>query len=115
MINGRKTEKVNVNCLFRQGCPLSSLLFAAYLEPLCRIILAGGNIRDLQLPDRNLKLLAYADDVTIIMSDEEQILTALERLEDFCAVSGEKLNKKKTTGTWLGNWACKPVEVLGLK
>lgn len=50
-----------------QGCPMSPVLFALYLEPLCRMIVASDTISGLVLGDEELRVLAYADDVAFFL------------------------------------------------
>ena len=39
LINGRKSRSIPVKSSVRQGCPMSPILFAIYLEPMCKAIL----------------------------------------------------------------------------
>lgn len=38
LVNGQTSGKINVQLSVRQGCPLSLLLLAVYLDPLCQAI-----------------------------------------------------------------------------
>lgn len=113
MVNGTKTKKIPVKCSVRQGCPLSPLLSAVYLEPLCRLILADQSIQGPQLFASNIKVLAFSDDVSVIMTDELQLLHVLQDINTFCTVSGAQVNRQKSLGSWLGDWPCKPMSFFG--
>ena len=49
----------------------------------------------------HLKLLQYADDTVFFVKDEESLSTVLKELNKFGEVAGPKLNKDKTTLTWI--------------
>ena len=60
----------------RQGDPLSPLLFNLAVEPLLRMIIASPRLRGFTFPSLSpiadrplLKMLAYADDVLVFLSD----------------------------------------------
>jgi hypothetical protein len=65
-INGSHSSPVHIHSSIRQGCPMSSLLFALCIDPLLRILhkqLNGIRIGRKQ----KLVVTAYADDVTIFI------------------------------------------------
>ncbi|OQR89108.1 hypothetical protein ACHHYP_06468 [Achlya hypogyna] len=66
------------------GCPLSCLLFVLYIEPL------GDMLRE----QPHLGMF-FADDSTLISSDLPSALEQLAIVEEFCAVSGARLNQAK--------------------
>ena len=50
-----------------------------------------------------IKISQYADDTTMILDDSKKSFTSvLLGLELFCAVSGLRLNNKKTEILWIG-------------
>ena len=49
------------------------------------------------------KMKQFADDTTLTLKDEKDIKLTLETVENFEKYSGLKLNKGKSTGTWLGS------------
>ncbi|KAM7306569.1 hypothetical protein ISCGN_010272 [Ixodes scapularis] len=73
LVNGDMTAPISVTRSVRQGCPMSPILFALYLEPLCRTIIGDANIRGLSLLTGSLKVLAYADDVAVVCSSRTQV------------------------------------------
>lgn len=71
IVNKELTDNIHVQSSVRQGCPLSPLLFALYIEPLCAKIIASSSIRGFCLQACEVKVLAYADDVAFFCSDKE--------------------------------------------
>ena len=53
-----------------------------------------------------IKISQYADDTTMILDDSEKSFTSvLLGPELFCAISGLRLNNKKTEVLWIGTCA----------
>lgn len=115
LINGCKSRPIPVLSSVRQGCPMSPILFALYLEPLCKAILSDVSIRGANLADSSVKLLAYADDVSIVCSSRRELVSALAHINNFCSVSGAEMNVKKSSGTWMGPWPSKPKIFIGIQ
>lgn len=114
LINGCLSSAIPVETSVRQGCPLSPVLFALYLEPLCRAIINDFNIRGALLSTEPTKILAYADDVSVVCSSRSEISRVMNRINEFCCVSGAEINANKSTGAWLGPWPSFPSVVLGI-
>ncbi|KAM7285964.1 hypothetical protein ISCGN_032849 [Ixodes scapularis] len=114
IVNGNKTAPISVSRSVRQGCPLSPILFALYLEPLCRAIVRDASISGLVLSSGSLKLLAYADDVAVVCSSATQVKAVVQHIRNFCNVSGAQMNPEKSAGAWLGGWDTKPERFLGI-
>ena len=83
---------------FRQGCPLSGLLFVLAIEVLAQAIREDENIRGLKINETELKLSLYADDLTAFIRDEDSAKHLLNLLNDYSTCSGLKIK-----GMWLGN------------
>ena len=49
------------------------------------------------------KVLQYADDTTLLLKDENELLAALDDIEHFSSFSGLKLNRSKSLGMWIGS------------
>ena len=96
-VNGHITNKIKITRGIRQGCPLSMLLFTLAINPLLEEIDKEKDIKGPTLPNnKEIKLLAYADDVTIILTKEHEIETVYKIYEMYGKKSGAKLNKEKT-------------------
>lgn len=108
MVNGELTERVDVRSSVRQGCPMSPLLFALFLEPLCRKIINSDQLRGFRLQSCEVRVLAYADDVAFICTDKESVKIALQITQSFCDQTGSLLNTDKSFGLWHGSWQQTP-------
>ncbi|KAM7294320.1 hypothetical protein ISCGN_023826 [Ixodes scapularis] len=103
LINGFKGARIPIGRSVRQGCPLSPILFALQLEPLCRAISEDQSISGLQLEDgKDVSVLAFADDVAIICSSKKQVEAVLQHVDVYTAASGAEINPEKSMGAWLG-------------
>jgi hypothetical protein len=75
--------KVGRSC--RQGDPIAPYLFILAIEPLLRQIKSDNEIRGLDTPQREVKLTAYADDITLLLADRPSLEKALETIDDSVA------------------------------
>uniref|UniRef100_A0A669DHM2 Reverse transcriptase domain-containing protein n=1 Tax=Oreochromis niloticus TaxID=8128 RepID=A0A669DHM2_ORENI len=81
----------------RQGDPLSPLLFALALEPLAVAIRREPNFPGVNIGRDCHKLLLYADDILLFISDPEKSLNSLQAIiNTFSAISGYKVNWTKS-------------------
>lgn len=76
IVNNMLSDKIPIKSSVRQGCPLSPLLFALYLEPFCLSILESQNIRGISA---EVKVLAYADDVAVFCTDKKKCKRSHDR------------------------------------
>jgi hypothetical protein len=89
----------------RQGCPLSGMLYAISLEPFLRI--AINSLSGLTIPgapQRNVVLAAYADDVSIFITNENDFNLVIPTFQNYAKFSGAELNTVKSKGLWVGAW-----------
>jgi len=78
-----------------QGCPIAPLLFIIALEPLIHKI----NGRGIKLPgNKDLHILAAADDTVLFAQDEDALQEHLQTLKQYQEASGAQLNISKTVG-----------------
>lgn len=108
LINGQLTNRIKVQASVRQGCALSSLLFALYLEPLCARINQDTQIQGYTLESCEVKVMAYADDVVYFCANEESVRTALRITQQFCGMTCSSVNLGKCIGLWHGEWLNTP-------
>ena len=89
----------------RQGCPMSMSLFILFQEPFYRAIIASQIIRPVTLPDAtDIKILGYADDSTLLITDELSLIEVFKLISKFEKAMGSRLNKSKTRIFGTGNW-----------
>lgn len=80
----------------RQGCPLSPLLFILSMEVLNNIIRAEQNIKGLNIRDQEYKLLAFTDDLAVVLEEPEDNFHHLRKiLKEYEEVAGMQMNLKK--------------------
>eukprot|EP00745_Piridium_sociabile_P003255 TRINITY_DN119526_c0_g1_i10.p1 TRINITY_DN119526_c0_g1~~TRINITY_DN119526_c0_g1_i10.p1 ORF type:complete len:187 (+),score=15.52 TRINITY_DN119526_c0_g1_i10:82-561(+) len=104
-----------MNSGIRQGCPFSPMAFVVALELLAIQIRNDSNINGINLPkgkesfnEQMLKILLYADDITMFLNNRNDLKNALTLISYFSKCSGLSVNRKKTEAMWLGsNKSCK--------
>ena len=77
-----------------QGCILSPCLFNLYAEYIMRN--AGLDEAGLKIARRNINILRYADDTTLMAESEEEIKSFLMKMKEESEKVGLKLNIQKT-------------------
>jgi len=104
-VNGGLCAPFKVERGVRQGCPLSGMLYSIAIEPLlCKV---RENIKGVSLPfsGKTVSLSAYADDVVVLISDQKDIDTVVNILNDFKKISSAKVNWAKSEAILVGNWS----------
>ncbi len=89
-VNGFYSELVEQRGGVRQGCPLSPLLYILSLEPLVVALRSAPALTGLHLPGGrgvSAKVVAYADDMTLFLTSEQDFVVADRILQEFCKVS----------------------------
>jgi hypothetical protein len=107
IVNGFFTDTFQAHRGVRQGCSLSPLLYILCLEPLLTKFRSDRLITGFLLPgeETESRVVAYADDVNLVLKDEPSVRKALGLVDIFGLASGSKLNFLKSFGVWLGSWA----------
>jgi len=89
VINNHTTAKYfDLGRSCRQGDPISPYLFIITIEPLLRRIKQCIHINGPKIKKQEVKLSAYADDVTLITADPESVQNAMTIMEEFKNISG---------------------------
>lgn len=95
LINGTLSREVKIERSVRQGDPLSMHLFVLYIEPLLQKIIHSCS--------DNLDLInVYADDLSLIVNNLNDLEIVKMHIENFGLVSGAKLNVSKSKAIVIG-------------
>ncbi|CAM5102951.1 unnamed protein product [Natator depressus] len=103
-LNWTLTEPVSFGRGVRQGCPLSGQLYALAIEPflcLLRRRLTGLVLRE---PELQLVLLAYADDMLLVIQDPGDLARVEACQAIYLAASSARVNWVKSSGLAVGDW-----------
>ncbi|KAL7852913.1 hypothetical protein SRHO_G00186980 [Serrasalmus rhombeus] len=106
-INGHLSDLVPQESGVRQGCPLSPLLYALYIEPLATAIRAHPGIDGLPISGgggKVVKLAQYADNTTLFVRSDQSLRLALDMVQAFGNASGAALNLGKSVVKYFGRW-----------
>ena len=96
-VNGVNSGAFPIQRGTRQGCPLSPLLYALYMEPFAESIRQQTNIHGIKFAQTDHKIALYADDVIVTLSEPEtSIPTFLKEVSRFTRVSGFRMNEQKS-------------------
>ena len=88
----------------REVCPMSTSLFVLCLNPqFCAL---EKKLTGIKIGKRGTKttVIAYADDVTIIVSKSEDTRIIQNILGTYEKATGEKINTQKSRTLALGSW-----------
>ena len=108
-VNEWISKPIQLSRGIRQGCPISAMLFILCTEIMAISILSNEEIKGIKIPTENSNILTqqkmsqYADDTSLVLKDENQIIPALDTIAKFSSVSGLTLNLEKTEALWLGS------------
>lgn len=75
----------------KQGCLLSPLLFALYINDIHDFLEGGINIEG-----TNIRILMYADDIVIMAEDVSTLQKMISRLEQYCDLWNMEVNTGKS-------------------
>ena len=104
-INGTYTDTINVTRSIRQGCPISMLLFIIGAEGMAELIRSERLIKGYTIAGGiEKKMVAYADDTTLILTSIESIRIAMNTIKIYCSASGAKINDSKLECIQIGKW-----------
>jgi exonuclease III len=95
LVNGFMTRKIPITCSVRQGCPLSMILFVLFIEPLIRAI--DETVTAVRVGTQNVSILAYADDVCYVVSNDVEADNAFAEISSFNNESGAMINLTKSS------------------
>ena len=102
---GWLSENFKLERGIKQGCCVSPLLFVLVAELLALKIRNNDKVQNIDLLATTSpppKILQYADDMTLIIKNEQSLTHALRTIQSFENVSGLRLNASKSFGLWIG-------------
>jgi len=103
-VNGFSSNCFQINCSIRHGCPLSMMLYALCINPLLHKLeeaLSGVRIRR---RSPGTAAIAYADDVTVFVTDQDEAQSLQGILRTFEKATGAKINMDKYKALAIGGW-----------
>ena len=95
-INQELTPPISLKKGIRQGCPISMLLFVLATDILSQKISHSHLLRGVTLSQSSLKILQYADDTTILLTESDSIPAAKKVLTQFSTHANLEINLKKS-------------------
>ena len=90
------TDGVQIGKGVRQGCILSPCLFNLYAEYIMRNAGQDEAQAGIKIAGRNINILKYADDTTLMAESEEELKSLLMKVKEESEKVGLKLNIQKT-------------------
>ena len=96
------TPEILLSFSFRQGDPISMLLYLIYVEPL--LVYLGLQLRGLKISNFTETDNDYCDDIEIVVEKEEDLLIASEIFRKFESFSGARLSRTKSKIMGIGGW-----------
>jgi hypothetical protein len=102
--NGQLSTAIPTQCGVRQGCPLSIILFVLCLTPLLYYLderLQGLRAHGKQ---RKTTVIAYADDVSILVTSQEDVRIVRDAIACYEKANGATLNVAKSSALAVGTW-----------
>ncbi|CAM2103851.1 unnamed protein product [Caretta caretta] len=97
-LNWTLTEPVSFGRGVRQGCPLSGQLYALVIEPFLCLLRRRLTGLVLWEPELQLVLLAYADDVLLVVQDPGDLVQVEACQTIYLAASSTRVNWVKSSG-----------------
>jgi hypothetical protein len=92
-IDGEISEAFEVNEGVRQGCCLSPLLFIIFMDKIIKQANLQGNV---EIGEVIMKILAYADDLTLLADNADDLQRGIDCLNVACEEYGMKISVGKT-------------------
>ena len=96
MSNGFITQPFKLSRGVRQGDPLSPYLFILVLETLAIHIRNDECIKGIKVDGHELKLIIFADNLTVFLKDVASFHCLMAKLELFGQYSGLNVNRENT-------------------
>jgi hypothetical protein len=107
-INGSMVGKIPIQCGVRQGCPLSTTMYALCAHPLLQTL--HESLPKIRIGRHSLHcpVFANADDVRIFVTCPEDLEVIKATIATYLRASGAAMNPRKSRALPLGRWATPP-------
>lgn len=102
LVNGFVSDSFTIERSAKQGCPMSSNLYAIYIEPLALAIQEEKALTPLPLPGPPILIMQIADDMEIFLSEKASMAHLFRLFRHFRLATGSTINEEKTEGLILG-------------
>ncbi|CAH2329415.1 Hypothetical predicted protein [Pelobates cultripes] len=102
LVNGWKGRAFGIRSGVRQGCPLSPLMYVFAIDPFIRAIDGSALQGVARAPERPLRVVAYADDISIVVSKTQESALVDDMIRAYSAASSSQVNKCKSGVFWCG-------------
>lgn len=90
-VEGEISEPFDTGVGVRQGCVMSPLLFALFLNDLHDSLSGGVNVKG-----KNIRILMYADDIVITAESAEDLQVMMDELAAYCRMWDLEVNLDKS-------------------
>ena len=124
-VNGHLSQPFVLKRGVRQGCPLSMLLYVILAELFILGINANKKLKGIEINNQEIKISAFADDMTIYLSQNNSLYHLEIFLREYELATGARFNNEKSKGFWLGpnkgrtdqpiqiEWSNNKIKILG--
>ena len=114
-VNGFHTNPILLRRGLRQGCSLSPSLYVLVIEIFALSLRTNQNIVGFKVGGERIVSLHYADDATIVITQNRCFKEVIKEIQSYEAASGARVNYVKTEGLWLGKWKDRTDKPLNIK
>ena len=105
-VGGGLSRPVSVQRGIRQGCPLSGQLYTLAIEPFLNCLRAKmkGVLVPGSVPHVYIKMSAYADDITVLVTDQGDLRVLEPSLKTYERASTARVNWERSEALLCGPW-----------
>ena len=113
IVNGMLSKRIRIKSGLRQGDPISKDVFNISLNPLLETLNKCQRIQKYKtISNQSFLTLGFVDDLNLITSWLDSLISALDRIETFRNISGFTINMGKTKGFFYNKEFMVPVSTL---